>query len=243
MSDRIHKNTYWRSGVILESGENLALIRADRADRNITVAVKGDVVTRRDFMAIIRDQIGRINQSIPNLVVNKRIPVDGHANIFEDYDHLLNLERMGEESFVPRGLGEKVSVKSLLNGYESQSDRLERQMEEVKSKQDQGFKEIKEAIEDIQKDEKPESPEFVSDSVSNRDIYLFFIVLASMLVLWFGTFILMNSYGIDLWIVFLALVAITAFAAFIVNKLSEKGLVAILQSFKLSVGGDSSKND
>lgn len=43
-----------------------------------------------------------------------------------DYKHLLDLESLGETSFIPQGLRERVNIKELLEGVESASDRSRR---------------------------------------------------------------------------------------------------------------------
>jgi internalin A len=50
MNASIYK-TVWRSGVILKSGGNTALVKADTEDRKIYIWVSGDENTRRDFLS------------------------------------------------------------------------------------------------------------------------------------------------------------------------------------------------
>ena len=58
--EKIHQQTYWRSGVMLAYTEgdevyNIARIKADPADHKIFIAVSGRESTRRLFLGIIRD--------------------------------------------------------------------------------------------------------------------------------------------------------------------------------------------
>jgi internalin A len=46
-----------------------------------------------------------------------------HPEIVVDYKHLLNLESLGEESFIPEGLSERVNVKYLLDGVVPEEER------------------------------------------------------------------------------------------------------------------------
>ena len=68
MNHKISKNTYWRSGVVLVSGEgNRALINADREDKKIFIWISGNQNTRRNFLSIIRSDFQAIHKTIPAL--------------------------------------------------------------------------------------------------------------------------------------------------------------------------------
>ncbi len=126
MSAYIYKDTYWRNGVVLvsEDGNNKALVRADIEDHKISIYVDGKEAGRRGFLEIIRDDLQKIQKSIARIEAKGKVPIPGHADVVEDYAHLLNLEEMGEETLVPAGMREKVSVGELLDRIES----LERRM-------------------------------------------------------------------------------------------------------------------
>ncbi len=124
MNELINQKTYWRSGVVLKQGQNLALVKADRADRVIRIQVQGRETTRRDFMAVIRATVDALNATIPNLKVDAKVPI--RPDVLVDYDHLLTLERKGRQTFIPSGMEDEVSVKALLDGYESQEERQKR---------------------------------------------------------------------------------------------------------------------
>lgn len=114
----IQKNALWRHGVIISDQTNEALIRADAVTRQITIQVKGLKYARRDLLSIIRSHFDTIHQTIPGLQVAKKIPLPGYPEISVDYEYLLDLEAMGERSFVPPGLRQRMDVKLLLNGID-----------------------------------------------------------------------------------------------------------------------------
>ena len=131
MHPSIHKNTYWRSGVVLEDkvSGNKALVKADKEDKKIFIWVSGREQTRRTFLGIIRSNFNYIHETIPGIEPEEKVPLPDHPEIVVDYRHLLNLEEMGEESLIPEGLMIRYSVKQLLNGVEPEEDRRERRLD------------------------------------------------------------------------------------------------------------------
>jgi len=116
MHTYISKRTYWRYGVVLvsEDGENKALVKADIEDRKIFIFVKGRKATRHRFLSIIRADFRKIHATISKLKVDEKVPLPDHPEIVVDYNYLLDLKKLGEETFVPIGLLEKVNVNQLL---------------------------------------------------------------------------------------------------------------------------------
>jgi internalin A len=127
MNQLISKRTYWRSGVILLKRGNKALVKADKEDRKVFIWVTGNRNTRRMLLESIRDQFDYIHSSIPGLDVEERVPVPSHPDVLVNYQHLFDLEAMGETEFVPSGLQLKVKVRDLLAGIETIKGRQERQ--------------------------------------------------------------------------------------------------------------------
>lgn len=114
----IQKNVLWRSGVIVTDQDNEALVRADSGLRRISILVRGLKYARRDLLSIIRSHFDTIHKTIPGMQVWKNIPLPGYPEITVDYEHLLSLEAMGERSFIPPGLRQRIDVKLLLNGID-----------------------------------------------------------------------------------------------------------------------------
>ncbi|MBD2472672.1 AAA-like domain-containing protein [Nostoc sp. FACHB-145] len=125
------KQIWWRSGIVLKYGNNRALVKSDHEDQKILISISGSNSTRRELLAMIRYQFQAIHQTIKGLIVEAKISLPNHPEIFVDYTHLLNLQELGEITFIPPGLREKVSVQELLNsiefqeGYLAKSDRTD----------------------------------------------------------------------------------------------------------------------
>ncbi len=123
MHEKIHKETYWRSGVMLAHTEgnevyNIARIKADPADNKIFIAVSGKESTRRTFLGMIRDVFNKkvhINLTKPT----EWVPVPDHPDHPPlDYQELLGLEDMNEQNVVIGKLKLKLNLRQLLDGYE-----------------------------------------------------------------------------------------------------------------------------
>jgi internalin A len=122
MNEFIHK-TVWRSGVVLKSGNNTALVKADMEDKKIFIWVNGAQNTRRDFLSAIRGQFDSIHKTITKLEVREKVHVPGQVDVVVDFEHLMKLERKNIDSFIPEGMDDEVSVRQLLNGVARESDR------------------------------------------------------------------------------------------------------------------------
>ncbi len=111
--------TVWRSGVVLKSGGNTALVKADTEDRRIYILVCGDVNTRRDFLSAIRVEFEAIHKTIAKIEAIEKVPLPNYPNAAPvDYAFLLQLEHDGRESF-PVSIAGKIvdiNVRELLNG-------------------------------------------------------------------------------------------------------------------------------
>ncbi len=121
MNQYISKQTYWRTGVVLayQNDSNKALIKADIEDKKIYISVNGAASTRREFLAIIRRDFEHINSTIKGLKVEEKIP---YKTALIDYQHLLRLEKLGEEYTIPESLEERVLIKTLLAGYKENTN-------------------------------------------------------------------------------------------------------------------------
>ncbi|MBD1867453.1 leucine-rich repeat domain-containing protein [Cyanobacteria bacterium FACHB-471] len=132
--EKIHNQTYWRSGVMLfhsEGGEicNLARVKADPEDKQIFISISGRETTRRTFLGIIRDVFHKIHSSFANPEVSEWVPVPGYPDHSPlDYQELLGLEAMGEREYPIGKLRIKVNLRQLLDGYEPVELRQMRQM-------------------------------------------------------------------------------------------------------------------
>jgi internalin A len=75
MNSFIHKNTIWRSGVVLKREENTALIKADVEERKIYISVSGKEDTRRDLLAMIRGEFDAIHKTIAKIEATEKVPL------------------------------------------------------------------------------------------------------------------------------------------------------------------------
>jgi internalin A len=118
MNAFFHK-TVWRSGVVLKSGRNTALVKADTEDRKIYIWVAGDENTRRDFLSAIRMEFEAIHKTIAKIESTEKVPFPNYPKADPvDYAFLLQLERDARESF-PASIDGKIvdiNVRELLNG-------------------------------------------------------------------------------------------------------------------------------
>lgn len=108
---------------------NIARIKSDPEDEKIFIAVSGRESTRRSFLSMIRDTFNKIHDSFANLEVGQWVPVPGHPDADPlDYEELLGLEEMGENTVRVGKLKLRLDLRQLLDGYESLEVRRKRQM-------------------------------------------------------------------------------------------------------------------
>ena len=130
-SDYIHKQTYWRTGVMLaypESGEvyNIARIKADTEDKKIFIAISGRKETRREFLAIIRKELNKIHKDFSNLDITEWVTIPEYPNIEPlNYQDLLITEDAGESTVFVAKIRQKIDISKLLDGYASKQARQE----------------------------------------------------------------------------------------------------------------------
>ncbi|MDQ2100189.1 MAG: leucine-rich repeat domain-containing protein [Tychonema bourrellyi B0820] len=136
--EKIHNSTHWRTGVMLEYTEgaevyNIARIKSDPEDEKISIAVSGRESTRRSFLSMIRDTFTKIHNSFANLEISQWVPVPGYPDADPlDYEELLGLEEMGENTVRVGKLKLKLDLRPLLDGYEAIELRRRRQMGDEK---------------------------------------------------------------------------------------------------------------
>lgn len=134
MNKKVEDNLIWRSGVVLNMGENRVLVKADIEDRKITIAIDGLDHTRRDALSAIRYQLDEIHSSIKNLEPQKRVPIPNAPNAEPiEYDYMLMLEREGQETLLVKDGNRlvKVNVRQILSGVESDATRIENRVTNI----------------------------------------------------------------------------------------------------------------
>jgi internalin A len=131
--EQIHEQICWRSGVMLaycEGSEvyNIARIRADSEDRKISISVSGIEQTRRSHLSQIRAIFNKIHNSFADLAVTEYVPVPNHPDHPPlDYQELLGLEAMGDQTVTIGKLRLRLNLRQLLDGYDSYDSRQRQQ--------------------------------------------------------------------------------------------------------------------
>ncbi len=99
MNAFIHKNTIWRSGVVLKRGDNTALVKADTEDRKIYIWINGKEDTRRDLLAMIRGEFDAIHKTIAKIEATEKVPLPNAPEATPvDLTFLQRLASEGRES-------------------------------------------------------------------------------------------------------------------------------------------------
>ena len=118
----------WRSGVILEFDKNRALVRADKADKRVTISINGPPAGRRRLLAIIRSDFETIHSSF-KFVPQAMVPIPDHPAILLPYKKLLAFEANDIQTFT-EWLGNQygdatleLNVQQLLDGVDLEGTR------------------------------------------------------------------------------------------------------------------------
>src|SRR5437660_11960582 len=95
--------TYWRSGVVLNIDGNRCLVRAETDAAKIYISITGPTDARRRALAVIRATFKAIHQTIPRIDPAEKVPLSDDQTVVVDYKHLIKLEGLGTEEFLPEG--------------------------------------------------------------------------------------------------------------------------------------------
>ncbi|HEV7495218.1 COR domain-containing protein [Baekduia sp.] len=121
MNHMISSGTVWRTGVVLAVDGNRALVKGDREDATIRIAVSGAKAGRRGLLTAIRTELRSIADTMPGMEGEERVPIPRQPGVWVPYGHLLNLEAAGHSEVVPNGMTDSLSIRSLLDGIEQRS--------------------------------------------------------------------------------------------------------------------------
>lgn len=132
----LHPQLRWRSGVVLEYDDCLAVVRADFRDRRVDIHITGPEARRRGLLAVIRSEFDEQHRDLKGLKMDERVPVPHHPNITVGYQDLLKREERGEKSFFPENVDQPIKVQELLNGLESPRARARKRLAEKKPSTD-----------------------------------------------------------------------------------------------------------
>jgi len=97
----------WRNGLVVKTGTAAALIESDLTRRQISIAVRGPVETRRRLLAEIRRVFDDLHASFTRLSVRELVPLPYEQGLIVDHAKLLALYRLGVRT-TPEFAGNKV---------------------------------------------------------------------------------------------------------------------------------------
>lgn len=115
----------WRTGVILQLEDNLALVKADAQDRRVFINIKGPLHGRRRLLSVIRANFDRIHADIRKLQPAEIVPLPGQPGTTVPYTDLLAWEQSEQKKFqmIVNGNVAEIDVDALLNGVELKGER------------------------------------------------------------------------------------------------------------------------
>jgi len=118
----------WEKGVVLNKNGVLAQVTEEITKNEglkvINMVLDGAPHSQKEFLADLRAEVRGIHEkSFKGINVKEMVPIPAQPEVAVSYEHLKTLERLGEPTFIPQGLQEKVSVQKLLNGVELPSER------------------------------------------------------------------------------------------------------------------------
>ncbi|MDW3196720.1 MAG: COR domain-containing protein [Cytophagales bacterium] len=101
-----------------------ALVLFDLDSKIITIQVWGR--EKRNYLAILRDALYQIHQNFYSLKIHQKLPVPGHSEHFVDYDELIGLEQMGQQSVSVGILRKSFAIADFLDPIISKHERQEK---------------------------------------------------------------------------------------------------------------------
>ena len=124
----------WREGAVLSRECTRALVRVKPLERLIEIKINGD--KKRELLAIIRREFDHVNSSIKKVDITEEIPCNcskGCPYKF-NYNRLLMAETVGRDVVDCQKSWARVSLSSLLDGYEREENRMKERDETLKEK-------------------------------------------------------------------------------------------------------------
>jgi len=123
MNKDIKDELQWRTGVVLEHKKFkcTAIVKADNEAKRIGIWVNGE--QKRDYFAVVLFNLREITESFEKLKAVERVPLPDEPRVAVSYNHLLTLEKMGIEDFVPDGATRRYKVEDLLGSIGIKTER------------------------------------------------------------------------------------------------------------------------
>ena len=105
----------WRTGCVVQNGNCKSLIASYR--NRIKIIVTGEHKQKREFLAVIRFIIDKINKRLFGNI-NMLIPLPGTDNMHVDYKELLEMEKDDKDSYtIYKPSKKKFKISKLLDGF------------------------------------------------------------------------------------------------------------------------------
>ncbi len=122
----------WRNGVVLEDPrlQATAIVRVDYDSQKIFIYVNGE--QKRDYFAILRKTFQEIHESFGQLRIDERIGLPDAPGVTVSLEHLLRLERMEQETYIPEGADKPYNVRALLGTFAGEYAREDEQLRILK---------------------------------------------------------------------------------------------------------------
>jgi len=133
----IKDDLQWRTGVVLENKDfnSCAVVKSDNEAKRIYINVNGG--QKRDYFSSILFNLREINRNFEKLKAVEKILLPEEPDVAVSYEHLVSLEEMGIDSFVPEGSRKLYHVSDLLgtvNNVSKQEELLEEILNILKRK-------------------------------------------------------------------------------------------------------------
>jgi len=161
MHHAINIEHMWRTGCVVQNGNCKALVTSYK--NRIKIIVIGEYKQKREFLAIIRSVIDKINEKLSGNI-NRVIPLPGTDNMYVDYNELLEMEKDGKFFYtIYKPSKREFEISKLLDGIpreeevisigkEALEEMFKRQTKIFKKKNKRQTKEIISTTKDIIRD-------------------------------------------------------------------------------------------
>ncbi len=113
-SSYINQNLRWRTGVVLRDSafKCVAIVKSDEDADRIYISIQG--VKRQAYLAVILLTLRNINSSFEKIKIQEMVPLPDQNDVTVSYRHLLRLESMKVEDYIPDGAEKSYKTEALL---------------------------------------------------------------------------------------------------------------------------------
>jgi internalin A len=119
--------TYWRDGAVLYVYGNRCLLRGSVEDRRIYIQIQGPMESRREALALVREKLTDIHQSIKGLLATELVPVPKQRKVTVEYATLVKMLHNKIDNFFPEGADKPESATELITLVDTEQ-RLNKEM-------------------------------------------------------------------------------------------------------------------